>query len=1106
MKTILTFLVFIFAVSMATGQDSEWPVLKNYDATHIDKIALPLGGIGTGTVSLGGRGNLQDWEIMNRPAKGYNPGPGNNRAPFFVIFTGQKGKEKTKLLEGPAPLYDYEGSSGAVVTNHGLPRFSDASFSAAYPFGMVSLSDPEMPVKVRIKAYNPLIPGDADKSGIPVAILKFEIENTTNESFPVSVCGSMQNFIGEDGAGGISIANKNQFRDVDGLKGIYMYSEGVDSSLEQWGTMALTTLSEGQTISHRTNWKPQRWGSSVLDFWDDFTADGILSERKETGENKPMSSLASEILLKPGETRKIEFYITWHFPNRRAWASSMLQNYYTTQYEDAWDVIAKVKPRLSDLEKETKDFVNAFIRSDLPEVVKEAALFNVSTLRTQTCFRLDDGNFYAWEGCNDKSGCCFGSCTHVWNYEQATGFLFGELAKSRREIEFGLATDDQGLMSFRVSLPKDNIRNFGRAAADGQMGSIMKMYRDWQLSGDDEMLKRLYPQVKKALEFCWLPGGWDADMDGVMEGVQHNTMDVEYYGPNPQMGIWYLGALRSVAEMAKYMGDKEFAQNCLALYGNGRKWIDENLFNGEFYIHKIQPPKSLDDINPGLVVGMGAKDSFNPEYQLGEGCLVDQLVGQYVAHVTGLGYLTDPVHVKTTLKSIMKYNYKEKLRDHFNCFRTFALGDEAALLMASYPFSRPEDPFPYFTEVMTGFEYTAAVGMLFENQMENGLKCISSIRNRYDGNKRSPFDEAECGHHYGRAMASWSAVPALTGFQYSAVTGEMTINSRAGNYFWSNGYAYGSIIIKDETTDKQVVIKVMEGNVQIETLILKGFGKIKLKTGKLKKGDELALRVKNNFPKAGETLNLMVNKKIPVIKPVVFLDENEKKIKTAAFTDFLKVSLSCETKGVVIRYTTDGSDPAKRSSIYKTPLVIKENSEIKARAFLKGRQGMVITKADFFKYKKFKELKLETKPSPKYAGGNADVLNDGIQGCCNFADGKWLGFEGEDMKLRIDLGSEQKVKQIKIGFFKNTGSWIFLPEQVKIMVSGDGKSYREIANIHITEIKKAEKGSVYFAVSDLDNELFQYVKIEAKNLGVCPPGHPGAGKKAWLFADEVIIK
>ena len=301
-------------------------------------------------------------------------------------------------------------------------------------------------------------------------------------------------------------------------------------------------------------------------------------------------------------------------------------------------------------DKTAADSCAAFCASDLPEVVKEAALFNLSTLRTQTCFRTEDGRFYGFEGCGNRGGCCHGSCTHVWNYEQATAFLFGGLARMMREVEFAQATDDEGLMSFRVNLPLERAKEFRKAAADGQMGCIMKMYRDWQLSGDDEMLKTLWPHVKKAVEFCWIPGGWDADKDGVMEGCQHNTMDVEYYGPNPQMGIWYLGALRAAEEMARQVGDNEFAATCRDLFERGSKWIDANLFNGEYYEHQIRPPKDESQIAASLLVGMGAKDPTKPDYQLGAGCLVDQLVGQYMAHVCGLGYLVDREHVRTTLR------------------------------------------------------------------------------------------------------------------------------------------------------------------------------------------------------------------------------------------------------------------------------------------------------------------------------------------------------------------------------------------------------------------------------------------------------------------------
>jgi hypothetical protein len=486
------------------------------------------------------------------------------------------------------------------------------------------------------------------------------------------------------------------------------------------------------------------------------------------------------------------------------------------------------------------DFVRRFCESDLPVEVKEAALFNVSTLRTQTCFRTPDGRLFGFEGCSNSRGCCQGSCTHVWNYDQATAFLFGGLARTMREVEFAHATNAEGLMSMRVDLPLRYAQRSGKAAADGQMGCIMKMYREWQLSGDGALLRSLWPHVRKALEFCWVPGGWDADRDGVMEGCQHNTMDVEYFGPNPQMEFWYLGALRAAEEMGRAAGDPDFADDCRRLFDRGRAWTEANLFNGDYFEHRIQLPQGPSAIHPGLVVGMGTKDFAKPDYQLGPGCLVDQLVGQFMARVCGLGDLADPAKIRRTLDSIWQHNRRVGFQDHFNNMRSFALGDERALLMASFPKERPQFPFPYFPEVMTGFEYVAAVGMMYEGERERGLECIRDIRARYDGRRRNPFDEAECGHHYARAMASWAAVLALTGFRYSAVSGTLTLASSPGRWFWASGYAWGSVVIGPATSANRVRLEVAEGAMDLAEIVIDGPGRHRLPVRRtLTAGDHL---------------------------------------------------------------------------------------------------------------------------------------------------------------------------------------------------------------------------------------------------------------------------
>ena len=845
-KFTILFLLFINAV-IVYGQwkPQSWPVIKHYNSAFLQEIALPLGGIGTGTLSLGGRGELRDWEIMNVPAKGFSTVTTGNNAPFFAIYIKEKDKKpQSKALLGSLYDNEYLHYEGRPVNHHGLPRFETASFDAAYPFGQVNLEDESLPIKVKIKGFNPLIPTDADNSGLPIAILTYEVSNTSDNPIDVAVCGSIRNFIGKDGQQNKSDwkgdviptgakKNRNTFKISNSFRGIYFDSEGVDTTSAAWGTMALTTQ-ESIGVTFRTASKKDSWSNSLLSFWDDFSGDGELTEKYKQEEDDPMASLSVKKAIAPHSTAAFSFFISWDFPNRYAWSDkNMIGNYYSIQFKNAWDVADKVLPRLAQLESKTLDFVNAISQSSYPDVVKEAALFNLAVLRSQTVFRLPSGHLMGWEGVMDRKGSCEGNCTHVWNYEVATPFLFGELAKTMRDVEFNYATKENGLMNFRADLPLSIANKKSNAAADGQMGCIMKFYRDWQLSGDNDFLKKNYAQVKKVLEFAWTENGWDGNQDGVMEGSQHNTMDVNYYGPNPQMVFWYMGALRASEEMAIAMKDKVFAQKCRMLFTKGSQWMDANLFNGSYYEHKITDPKTfqyLDMTNPATKI---------PPFQLGNGCLVDQLVGQYMAHICGLGYLGNKANIQTASKSVMTNNFMPDFSNHFNNMRSYAMGNEAGLLMASWPKGRLEVPFPYFPEVMTGFEYAAAVEMIYEGQKDDALKCIKAIRDRHNGAKRNPFSEPECGHHYARSMASWATIIAWSEFSYSGVEHSMTITSNPGTYFWSNGYAWGTCTVRKESAS----IKVLKGNLILHQFSLKGNFKPTKVLLNLTEGEEKVIKI-----------------------------------------------------------------------------------------------------------------------------------------------------------------------------------------------------------------------------------------------------------------------
>ncbi len=799
-----------------------------FTGRHLKMISFPLGGVAAGSLGLGGRGQLRDWQIFNRADKGNHP-------PYALPAIWAKtasGNPVSRVLEARY-LPPYEGQDGLGSGNApGLSRLESARFTGEYPFARIDFEDSALPVRVSLEAFTPLIPHDPDNSGLPIAVLRYHVQNPSAQAARVSIAWSIDNPVMPNASFSpleqSQVKRTSEFRRGESLSGLVMTNPGLDSKDLFYGSFVLGAMNLGDAkLTYLRGWPKARWWNAPLLFWDDFSSDGELGP--EAKQINAVGALCVSRELPAGKSATYEFVLSWHFPNRtparcgwqapKGYENTVIGNWYAVRFSDAWEASQYLTNHLASLERKSRLFVTSLRESSLPAQVREAASTNLSTLATPTCFRTADGAFHGFEGIDDKVGCCFGNCTHVWNYETTTAYLFPTFARSLRKDSFGFSMDDAGAMHFRQLLP-DGIERSGFAAADGQMGQIVHAYLDWCLSGDHEWLQGLWPRIKKAIEFAWVPGGWDPDREGVMKGVQHNTYDVEFYGPNPQCGIYYLAALRACEEMANAVGEAGFASECRQLFDNGRRWIDANLFNGDYYIQQIRGYRE-DQIAPSLRSSMGAEDPNHPEYQVGKGCLVDQLVGQYLAEVCGLGDLLDSSHIRKTLASIYKHNYKRALYDH-NCVqRTFALNDESALVICDYAEApRPRIPFPYFAEVMTGFEYTAATHMVYSDMVNQGLECISNIRERYDGERRNPWDEAECGHHYARAMAAWTGVLALSGFHYHGAQQRLSFVPRTSlrefRCFWSNANGWG-VLTRKQGPPCQIQLSVHSGQVSLKS-------------------------------------------------------------------------------------------------------------------------------------------------------------------------------------------------------------------------------------------------------------------------------------------------
>lgn len=821
-------------------------VQRSYSDAHAGEIAFPLGGIGSGSVSLGGRGELRDWEIFNRPAK-------RRILPFSFVALRVKpegGAAALRVVEGPLqpPFRGWNGYNRE--SGQGLPHFQKARFTGMYPIAKVDFEDDLLPVTVSLEAFTPFIPLNVDDSSLPVAVFQYRLTNRSSKAVEVSLAFSLLNPVGYDGKAFLDSnehpgfgKNLNRIRDEQTgsvkVAGLDFTTEKYSAGDPLYGSMALLTTTP--TYSARASWGTWAWWDSYQKWVDEFFANGkfrdsTAPEASADGRSE-YATLAPSARLASGESTMITFILAWYFPVRENYwhaedeqmKGKRLTNYYGTRFKSAWDVALHTASRLPELERKTRSFAGTLFSSSLPGYVLEAVSTQASILCTNTCMLLEDKQFFAFEGCGDDQHNGWMNCSHVWNYVQAVAFLFPELERSARNTDFlhEMRSDDS--MAFRSMVPLDIKQWDYFPAADGQMGCIIKLYREWQISGDGAFLRKMWPNAKRALEFAWK--FWDADKDGVMEGEQHNTYDIEFFGPNTMMTTLYLGALKAGELMAAAVGDADAAARYREIREKGARKIEE-LWNGDFYIQKITPVTDIRPMPPydkedwkGRVLSDGQL-----KYQYGEGCLSDQMLGQWFADVLGLDIGLQHARIRKTLMSIYRHNFKHDFWRHANTQRIYAVNDDKGLLLCSWPNGgRPALPFVYSDEVWTGVEYQVAAHLIYRGLVEEGLAIVKAISDRYDGVRRNPWDQIEWGHHYSRAMASYSVFLALTGFRYSAVEASLTFSPRLPaekfRCFFAAGSAWGQYEQHRKSGSLTSRLECQHGQLALRQLILGTHGK-----------------------------------------------------------------------------------------------------------------------------------------------------------------------------------------------------------------------------------------------------------------------------------------
>jgi len=819
-----------------------------YENEHLSRVAFPIGGMGAGMFCMEGSGAISHMSVRHRPEMFHEP------CMFAAIHV--KGIDNgSKVIEGPSPAWKKFGqansSTGVWNTTWGLPRFGQNTFSARFPFAEIELKDEDIPLDVSLKGWSPFIPTDEDNSSLPVGAIEYTFRNNGSSEIDAIFSYNTRNFMRVEGRVNSFVGAINN--------GFVLSQAGTEKEPHLQSDFAIYTDDPQTKVNHC--WFRGGWFDALTICWNDVEA-GVMRENaavapdtpdinKWIPAHSPGASLFVPFKLQAGETKTISLYMAWYVPysNLRQGRDDVKESdmpdpsgccsdsnqscslspneKYRPWYSSKFNNIEKIATywlnNYAELKAKSQKFTDAFYASTLPAEVLEAVSANLPIIKSPSVLRQYDGRLWGWEGCKDNEGCCHGSCTHVWNYAQSIPHLFPAMERTLRETEFCVSQNMEGRHLFRAALPIRPAVHQYYAAADGQLGTIMKAYRDWRISGNTGWLKCIFPNVRASMDFCIKH--WDPKETGALEEPHHNTYDIEFWGPNGMCTSFYVGALQAITLMGKALNEN--VSHYESLMEKSKDFLETKLYDGEYFIQNILRWEDLGKSDPSIwpnpeeAIELSKKEG--PKYQYGKGCLSDGVLGSWMSLVCGMSEVMDREKVKSHLLAIHKYNLKFDLKKHANPQRsTYANGNEAGLLLCTWPKGgKLQLPFVYSNEVWTGIEYQVASHLMFEGEVEKGLEIVRICRQRYDGRIRNPFNEYECGSFYARAMASYGLLEGLTGIRFDAVDETLYIDSRIGNNFTSflsTNTGFGNVGLKNG----KPFVDVKYGVINVKKCIVSG--------------------------------------------------------------------------------------------------------------------------------------------------------------------------------------------------------------------------------------------------------------------------------------------
>jgi uncharacterized protein (DUF608 family) len=706
---------------------------------HKPRSGIALGGIGTGSVELRADGVFYNWNIFNNNPFGTGPSfpfPENSMLFFIVRYEEQGCDPKMKILQ-----IDSGNEVGGILSHiYQFPWMTgvdETEYEGVFPFVRMRFRDADMPLDVELEAFSPFVPHDVDASSLPCAAFRFNVRSRAKRPVHVMLMASMRSGVGYD------VEEKTHRSRLRRGKSQVLFEHGAGRMSKKhasWGTQALASLSRESTYylgwEHLHPYYEIVIRSRELPDVDDSA--GRNSRDPKTGRLKGMSrffsTVARSVRLARGKSFEHDFVMAWHFPNLYSENQEHVEGHrYASRFRDAASVAEHVANNLGDLRSRSRAFVDDLYASTVPEFVLDQVNSQLNTLHTGA-WLTKKGDFGIQEGMTQAHEYGPLATMDVGMYGSvSTAALFPELDKAmfRAHKRLQMASGEIG-----HGIARDFRRHDEREVVTERIDLVpqyaIMVLRGYFWTGDRAYLEEMWTSVKRALEFS--AEHRDPNRDGLPDhkGAKCTYDNFPMFGAGSYSGSLWLAALVYAVKAAGVMRDTKAEARFSELLARARDTFERKLWNGSYY--RLY------------------NDEGGERGDLDEGCLVDQLIGQWATDMIGAGSIVRRDRVRKALRRIVSL-----------CFRP-----EQGLRNAAWPgdaFLHPVEKDVWVDQAntcWTGVELAFASFLIYEGLVHEGLKVVRNVDRRY--RKAGMYwDHQEFGGHYYRPMSAWAILNALAG-------------------------------------------------------------------------------------------------------------------------------------------------------------------------------------------------------------------------------------------------------------------------------------------------------------------------------------------------------